>query len=213
MPILVVGNTSDPITPFVQSEQYANDVLSNGRLVTASAPQHVVYPTNACVNDLVHDALIDGIYPDTTVECDAEAPASLADIQLVETELPDGSIALVPDGWLEAGPGIFALSNDPNDPVVLLYQPSAGSTEADVAAIESFAPGSTAEAIGDIPLNGVTWSLFELAIPEADLVVRFAVSQGQAENVLILGQAFTDDIELLSDTVLQPALAGFQFAS
>jgi len=170
-----------------------------------------VYPTNECVNDLIHDALIDGIYPDATVECDEQAGPSLANVQLVETELPDGSIALAPDGWLEAGPGIYALSADPNDPVVLVYQPSAGSTEADVAAIESLGAGSTAEAIGDIPLNGVTWSLFELAIPDADLVVRFAVSQGQPDNVLVLGQAFTDDIELLSDAVLQPALEGFQF--
>ena len=41
----------------------ATEVLSNGYLVETSHYKHVVYPKNQCVNDHVHRALIDGVYP------------------------------------------------------------------------------------------------------------------------------------------------------
>ena len=63
VPILVVGNHSDPFTPFGESEELVNDVLSNGYLVETSHFAHVVYPDNQCVSRLVHKALIDGVYP------------------------------------------------------------------------------------------------------------------------------------------------------
>lgn len=61
--ILVVGNRSDPATPFLESEQLATTALSNGFLVETDHFKHVVYPENTCVVDLVHDALINGAYP------------------------------------------------------------------------------------------------------------------------------------------------------
>ena len=63
VPILVIGNHSDPFTPFGESEELVNDVLSNGYLVETSHFAHTVYPDNQCVNRLVHEALIDGVYP------------------------------------------------------------------------------------------------------------------------------------------------------
>ena len=63
VPILVIGNHSDPFTPFGESEELVNDILSNGYLVETSHFAHTVYPDNQCVNRLVHMALIDGVYP------------------------------------------------------------------------------------------------------------------------------------------------------
>ena len=62
-PILVIGNHSDPATSFVQSEELATEVLSNGYLLETSHYKHGVYPENTCVNDHVHSALIDRVYP------------------------------------------------------------------------------------------------------------------------------------------------------
>ena len=63
VPILVIGNHSDPFTPFSESEDLAIDVLDNGYLVETSHTRHTVYPESECVNDHVHRALIDGVYP------------------------------------------------------------------------------------------------------------------------------------------------------
>ena len=63
VPILVIGNHSDPITPFSASEELVTETLSNGYLLETSRPQHTVYPQNNCVNNHVHRVLIDGVYP------------------------------------------------------------------------------------------------------------------------------------------------------
>ena len=63
MPILVVGNHSDPATSFGESEELVAGTLANGYLVETWHPAHVVYPENGCVNGHVHRALLDGEYP------------------------------------------------------------------------------------------------------------------------------------------------------
>ncbi len=63
VPILVVGNRSDRATSFGESEEFAVEVLSNGYLLETDHPTHIVYPANQCVNEHVHRALIDGVYP------------------------------------------------------------------------------------------------------------------------------------------------------
>ena len=73
VPILVVGNHDDPATPFTESEEFVTEVLSNGYLLETSHARHVVYPDNECVNDHVHRALIDAVYPsERRVMCERE---------------------------------------------------------------------------------------------------------------------------------------------
>ena len=70
VPILVVGNRSDPATSFGESEELVAETLSNGYLLVTSHVRHVVYPDNECVNDHVHKVLIDGEYPERRVSCE-----------------------------------------------------------------------------------------------------------------------------------------------
>ena len=73
LPILVVGNHNDTTTSFSASEELATEVLSNGYLVETTHYKHVVYPQNQCVNDHVHRALIDRVYPsERRVICERE---------------------------------------------------------------------------------------------------------------------------------------------
>ena len=72
VPILVVGNHTDPTTSFGESEELVTDSLSNGYLLETSHASHVVYPDNDCVNDHVHRALIEAVYPDNRVFCERE---------------------------------------------------------------------------------------------------------------------------------------------
>ncbi len=64
VPILVIGNHDDPFTAFRESEELVTETLANGYLLETYHPSHVVYPYNECVNQHVHSALIDGLYPD-----------------------------------------------------------------------------------------------------------------------------------------------------
>ncbi len=72
VPILVVGNTSDPVTSFGESEELANEILSNGVLIEVDHPSHTVYPANSCVNNIVDTVLIEAVYPTEQLSCSRE---------------------------------------------------------------------------------------------------------------------------------------------
>ncbi len=75
VPILVIGNHGDPVTPFIESEELITEQLTNGYLVEVHHATHGVYPDNSCVNDYVHRVLIDAEYPDERrVTCEREEP-------------------------------------------------------------------------------------------------------------------------------------------
>ena len=58
-PILVIGNPSDPATPYSESVELVEETLANGHLLEADHPAHVAYPDNGCALEAVHAVLID----------------------------------------------------------------------------------------------------------------------------------------------------------
>ena len=68
-PILVVGTTNDPATPYVWAQNLAEQ-LDSGQLVTYDGEGHTAYnKSNSCVNDAVDSYLIDGTVPATDPMC------------------------------------------------------------------------------------------------------------------------------------------------
>lgn len=68
-PILVVGTTNDPATPYQWAVNLAEQ-LDNAVLVTYVGEGHTAYnKSNSCVNDTVDAYLIDGVVPPSNVEC------------------------------------------------------------------------------------------------------------------------------------------------
>ena len=67
-PIVVIGTTGDPATPFESSRRMA-EALDDGRFVVVVADQHTGYGVNRCVVDVVNDYLIDLEAPDFGTEC------------------------------------------------------------------------------------------------------------------------------------------------
>lgn len=88
VPILVVGNTSDPVTSFGESEELVEETLANGVLVEVDHSSHVVYPANPCVNDVVHGVLLNVSFPQGETVCER--------VSEVETLLVDVCIQLAP---------------------------------------------------------------------------------------------------------------------
>ncbi len=68
-PILVVGTTNDPATPYVWAKSVAKQ-LQNGHLVTYKGEGHTAYnKSNSCVNNAVDDFFVDGTVPATDPKC------------------------------------------------------------------------------------------------------------------------------------------------
>ena len=68
-PILVVGTTNDPATPYQSSVNLAHD-LENGHLVTWNGSGHTAYGrSNACVSNTVDNYFVKGQVPATDPHC------------------------------------------------------------------------------------------------------------------------------------------------
>lgn len=68
-PIVVIGTTRDPATPYQWAEHLA-DQLDSGVLVTRDGDGHTAYNEgNDCVNRAVEDYLIDGTVPEDGLSC------------------------------------------------------------------------------------------------------------------------------------------------
>jgi pimeloyl-ACP methyl ester carboxylesterase len=68
-PIVVIGTTRDPATPYEWAESLA-DQLGSGVLVSRDGDGHTGYNAgNDCVDDAVHAYLIDGTVPDDGLSC------------------------------------------------------------------------------------------------------------------------------------------------
>ena len=69
-PILVVGTTGDPATPYTQAVAVANQILNNGHLVTYNGEGHTAYGrSNECVANSVDNYFIKGSVPAADPNC------------------------------------------------------------------------------------------------------------------------------------------------
>ena len=68
-PILVVGTTNDPATPYTWAKSLASE-LENGHLVTYHGEGHTAYnKSNSCVNNAVDDFFVSGTVPQKDPNC------------------------------------------------------------------------------------------------------------------------------------------------
>jgi len=72
-PILVIGTTGDPATPYEWSVEMA-ELLSSGVLYTVEAEGHTAFLTVPCADAVVVDYLVDLELPDHGSSCTADAP-------------------------------------------------------------------------------------------------------------------------------------------
>ncbi len=73
-PILVIGTTNDPATPYEWSESLANQ-LEEGVLITRVGEGHTGYNKgNACVDDAVEAFLLDDVVPEDGLRCGVMRP-------------------------------------------------------------------------------------------------------------------------------------------
>jgi pimeloyl-ACP methyl ester carboxylesterase len=69
-PIVVVGTTGDPATPYESTQKLA-DMLGVGHVVTWEGEGHTAYPETSCIRRAVDDYLIDLVVPQEGLRCPA----------------------------------------------------------------------------------------------------------------------------------------------
>ena len=67
-PILVIGTTGDPATPYEYAERMAEQ-LTSGVLVTLEGEGHLAYGQSPCVQRIVQDFLVRDEVPTDGVRC------------------------------------------------------------------------------------------------------------------------------------------------
>ena len=67
-PVLVVGTTSDPATPYAWAVNVARE-LRHGVLLTRDGDDHVAYFYSSCVRDYAQSYLVSGITPPPGAVC------------------------------------------------------------------------------------------------------------------------------------------------
>lgn len=69
-PILVIGTTGDPATPYEQAVALANNVLANAQLVTFNGEGHTAYGLDSkCINRTVDNYFIKNVVPAEDPDC------------------------------------------------------------------------------------------------------------------------------------------------
>ena len=69
-PILVIGTTGDPATPYEQAVALANEVLENAQLVTLNGEGHTAYGLESkCINRTVDNYFIKNVVPSEDPNC------------------------------------------------------------------------------------------------------------------------------------------------
>lgn len=127
-PILVIGNSGDPATPFEWSSELAA-TLDSGVLFAVEAEGHTAYGSIECVFDPVNAYLIDLVVPDAGASCsddsDVFVPAGTTEVELLVAIfdcLRDNGLDIPPIGLSDilADPTgeSFAEFLDPSDPAV-----------------------------------------------------------------------------------------------
>ena len=70
-PILVIGTTGDPATPYQQAVSLANEILDNAALLTYDGEGHTIYGQGvSCIDNAVDDYLLNGKLPEANKVCD-----------------------------------------------------------------------------------------------------------------------------------------------
>lgn len=113
-PILVIGNTHDPITPLVWSKALADDLGPNATLLTWDGSGHTaVFNAPGCIDEHAFAYLIDGTVPALGTICPLEGVVGLK-----FTSDPVAVAGLIPgspadDAGLEIGDRIVAINGNP----------------------------------------------------------------------------------------------------
>lgn len=212
IPTLVLAGEYDPITPPAWGEQVAAN-LENASYFEFPGTGHGVSLAGECAVELVQSFLADPEgEPDASCLSTVGAPEFVpADdggtITLVPFENATFGIAgVVPEGWEEVGPGVYARGSNALDQTVIIQQAGPGVSAEQLLTLlgSQFGWEEAPASSGTYEAESRTWTLYETEVQGFPTVMAFAEEDGSTFFVLLISEA--DEQELLVNDVFYPAL-------
>jgi uncharacterized protein len=155
--------------------------------------------------------------PEPTAETTAQATAESTQEQEVVVLVPHtdegyGIESVVPDGWTNAGNGVFLRQNDEADVTVIAQQSAALNAEALLNAILPQLQLSEApESLGTYTGAVLEWTLYQIDVPlgETTLRVDLGLAEAEGKTYLVLLQTSPEEYDVLHISVFLPTLDAF----
>ncbi len=219
IPTLILAGEYDPITPPAWGEQVQAN-LSNAYFYAFPGTGHGVSLSGACAISIIQSFLAEPTaVPDTTCLAKLGGPAFVTPggeiAEVVMTPYTDemfGFSSVKPEGWTEAGPGVFARASTGLDQTVLIQQAAPGMAADFLVGLLTTQLGLAGAPTGDelLEAGGHTWTLYETETQ--GLPVLLATAEEGSTTLLVLLITNPDEKETLYETVMLPALEALQLA-
>lgn len=211
IPTLIFSGEFDPITPPSWAEQ-VHDNLPNSHLFVFPNVGHGALLTETCASELAFLFLEDpSTPPDSFCVDELSGPTfeqPIGDIVMVPFENPElGISGVVPEGWIEAAPGVWTRSEA--GLVTLSQQPLPGVSADEALSSISTIVGLDAapEPIGTCCGGELEWDLYEIEI--AGLPASLAITEVDGTTYLISLEGIATAWDRLADEVFRPAVEAF----
>ncbi len=122
-----------------------------------------------------------------------------------------GITTIVPAGWTEVGPGLYARASSPTDGALVALQSALIRADGLLQAIlPQLGLTEAPEPVGEITTDTLTWTLYQVdvEVPQAGTIrVDIAIAQGAGASYVLIVQSLADEYEALHEQVFLPVLA------
>lgn len=212
IPTLVLAGEYDPITP-PEWGQIVSQNLENAYYYEFPGYGHGVTLSGACGVAVMQSFLADPqSEPDASCLAELAGPAftvpgAAPAIVLVpfENEL-FGITGLVPEGWQEAAPGVYARGSGILDQTLIIQQavPDVGAEQLLALLAAQLGAETTPESIGTYEASNRTWTLYTVEVQGFPGNIAIAAEGGTTFLILLVSTA--DEEELLYNELFIPAM-------
>ncbi len=212
IPTLVLAGEYDPITPPAWGQQVANQ-LSNSSFYEFPGTGHGVSISGECAVTVVESFWADPAgEPDTTCLAEVDGPTFTGTgeaeaITLVPYESSDFGIAgVVPDGWEEAAPGVYARGESALDQTLIIQQAAPGMAPEGLLDLLSsqFGWDEVPESYGSHETDIGSWALYAAEVQGFPAAIGVIEVDGTTLLVLVLSAV--EEQEMMFSQVFLPAL-------
>lgn len=121
-----------------------------------------------------------------------------------------GVEGVIPDGWGEVGPGVYARGAGAGDLTSLIVQAAPGATVDALAGVLLGQLGLDAlpDSVGTLQTEAYTWTLYAISIEQAGLSIKvdLALAEDTSGVTLVLFQTLQDEYDALHDNVFVPVV-------
>ena len=209
--LLVLGDT-DPASFLDESMGIAEGLENHFGPYSYPFLSHVVFGSHECPTSMVNAFIIDpATEPDAScidaMGPDFAIPGERGEISLepfIGEEM--GYSGVIPSGWNELDPGIYARGNSAVDPTILAQLSSPHETADDFLGQILSNLGVTA--LPDTPVrmmdsDALTWSLY---LVSGDPTTAVALAKSETTTYIVVLRAAADEFDALADELLVPAI-------